>query len=236
MKLDVIFTADKIIQEKIEGKTAVVIDVLRATSTIVTALANGCDQLLPVVSITEAKELASKLNKSYLVAGERGGIKIDEFDLGNSPCDYKRDKIKDKTIVLTTTNGTRCFDKLNLAQEVIIASLLNLKSVVAQLTQEEEIVFCCAGVQGEFALDDFLTAGKAIADLTTNKQVELSDSAQTAYDFYRYNQTRVLDVLKGSASGQNLIRLDKEEDIEFIASENDLNIVPIYQNNKIKIK
>ncbi|GAB6136910.1 2-phosphosulfolactate phosphatase [Halanaerobaculum tunisiense] len=236
MELDVVFSADKITDSAITGKVTVVIDVLRATSTIVTALANDALEVLPVVSIQEANLLASKLDQEYLVAGERQGVKIDYFDLGNSPCDYTADQVADKRVVLTTTNGTKCFARLDEANEVLIASLLNLEAVVARLQQESEVVFCCAGVEGQFALDDFVTAGKAISYLSSIQQTTLSDRAQAACDFYDYNQDQILTVLKESASGQNLISLGKEKDVEFIANSPEMDILPVYKNDRIKIQ
>ncbi|AGB41450.1 phosphosulfolactate phosphohydrolase-like enzyme [Halobacteroides halobius DSM 5150] len=234
MKLDVILSADEIVAEEIIGKVAVVIDVLRATSTMITSLANGYKQILPVVSIEEAKELSASLKEKHFIAGERNGVKIKGFDFGNSPCDYIKSSVR-KKLILTTTNGTKCFTRLQKAQEVIILSLLNMKAVIDWLQKKDEIVFCCAGRGGQFALDDFITAGKAIAQLSANNQIKLSDTAKVACDFYSYNKKSILKTLKNSASGQNLVKLGKESDIEFIAS-GEFSIVPFYKDHKIEVK
>ena len=234
MKIDVIFSADRIKEADVRGKTAVVIDTLRATSTIVTSLANGAKEVIPVVSIEEAKRLKRSLGEETLVAGERGGVKIEEFDLGNSPRAYSQEVVLNKTVILTTTNGTKCFARLEGAQEVLVLSLLNLEAVNDYLQEKEDIVFCCAGTHGEFALDDFATAGKIIVRLFANKEVKLSDRALVAYQLYLQNKENLLSLIKGSKSGQNLISLGKEDDIDYIVEDQEFEVVPTYCEGKIR--
>ncbi|OCL27347.1 2-phosphosulfolactate phosphatase [Orenia metallireducens] len=235
MEVDVIFSADRIEEDNVRNKTAVVIDTLRATSTIVTSLANGAKDIIPVVSIEEAKRLKRGLAKKALVAGERGGIKIEEFDLGNSPRAYSQEVVLNKNIILTTTNGTKCFARLESAQEVVVLSLLNLEAINNYLQDKEKVVFCCAGTHGEFALDDFITAGKAITKLSASKEVKLSDRALVAYQIYLQNKDNLLNLIKGSKSGQNLISLGKEEDIDYIVEGREFGVVPSYCEGKIRI-
>ncbi|TDX51544.1 2-phosphosulfolactate phosphatase [Orenia marismortui] len=233
MKIDVIFSADRIKEGEIEGKTAIVIDTLRATSTIVTALANGAKKVIPVVNIEEAKGLATK-EDNCLLTGERDGIKVEGFDLGNSPLDYSKDVVENRKIILTTTNGSKCFVRLGLAQEVIVFSLLNLKAIINYLKEKTDIVFCCAGTRGEFALDDFITAGKAISVLLNYGGIELSDRALVAYNTYLQNKDNLASVIKSSKSGRNLIKLGREVDIDYILTSEKMDIVPIYTKGKIK--
>jgi 2-phosphosulfolactate phosphatase len=234
MKVDLLMSAAQIKETKIVNKIAVVIDVLRASSTIVTALANGVKEVIPVTTVEKAKKLSTREHGNWLVAGERGGTKIQEFDLGNSPRSYTKDKVDGKKIILTTTNGTKCFIRLEPAEKVIIGSLLNLSGVVEEIEGKPEVVFCCAGIENEFALDDFVTAGKMIAVLKKRTEdLTLSDSARAASDFYLYNQERVAKLLKQTASGINLINQGKEKDIEFINNKS-YSVVPIYRAGKIK--
>jgi len=235
MKIDVIFSADRIEEDNVRGKTAVVIDTLRATSTIVSSLANGAKEVIPVVSIEEAKSLKRSQGEESLVAGERGGVKIEEFDLGNSPRDYRQDVVDAKTIILTTTNGTKCFIRLKSAKEVLVLSLLNLEAINNYLQDKEKVVFCCAGTHGEFALDDFVTAGASIAKLIASKDVKLSDRALVAYQIYLQNKDNILAIIKGSKSGQNLVSLGKEKDIDYIVAGQKFGVVPSYREGKIKI-
>lgn len=118
MKIDIIISADDIVESKIEGKIAVVIDMFRATSVIVTALNNGCIEVIPYLTIEETIEHANKLNREERVlGGERNAIKIDGFDASNSPLEYTGELIKDKTLLMTTTNGTRTLVKATNAKK-----------------------------------------------------------------------------------------------------------------------
>ncbi len=235
MKIDVILAANRIESNQVQNKVAIVIDTLRATSTMVSALANGVERIIPVVSVEESKNCIKGLEEDYLLAGERNGVKLAGFDLGNSPRVYLERSSKAKGLILTTTNGTKCFAKLEDAAEVIILSLLNSSAVVEYLEQREELVFCCAGVRGEFALDDFLTAGKAIAALKETNNLELSDRALVAYQSYLSNENNLLQVIKSSQSGRNLINLGKEADIDYIVNSLEYQIVPYYQQGEIKL-
>ncbi|MCK8817424.1 2-phosphosulfolactate phosphatase [Natroniella sulfidigena] len=233
MKIDLIFSATDIKREEVKNKAVVVIDTLRATSTIITALAQGCSKVIPVAEIKEARKLSKNLKKDCLLAGERQGIKIDGFDLGNSPRDYTAKKVAGKVIVLTTTNGTQCFKRLIETEEILVASLLNVEQVSARLESKKEVVFCCAGVAGQFALDDFITAGKIIAELVAESEVSLSDRALVAYQTYLQNKNGLRSILKRSQSGRNLISLGKEGDIDYIV-EHQKDYLPYYENGEIK--
>ncbi len=155
--LQIIPTADAIKPDVLHGKTAVVIDVLRATSVIVTALQNGARQIRPVAEVEDARQLWSP---ATLLGGERNAEKLEGFDFGNSPLEYTSERVKGKEIILTTTNGTRALSRCNLADRVIIGSFLNSKAVCGCLMGlEQPVVLICAGTNGEFSLDDFLCAG-----------------------------------------------------------------------------
>ena len=232
METDVILTAEEITEEKVINKTAVVIDVLRASSTIVTALANGADRILPVASVDKARELAKSLSEACLIAGERGGVQIEGFDLDNSPRQFLSQKIKNQSIVLTTTNGTKCFTRLEAASQVLVGSLLNSEAVSKRLTNRE-VVLCCAGQRGEVALDDFLGAGKIIAKLESKNDLELSDTARAAKDLYFYYKEELKKNFKITDSGQGLIEKGKEKDIDFIL-ENNYDVVPIYEEEAVQ--
>ena len=230
MNLDLVFWADRIDDD--ESRTAVVIDVLRASSTIITALSNGAQAILPTANIKAARHKQQQ-QENYLIAGERNGVKIADFDLGNSPLNYKKDKVADRKIILTTSNGTKCFNHLGNAQEVIIASLLNLDAVVDYLLSKEEVLLCCAGNYGDFAIDDLITAGKIIARLKDKTEVKVTDKAQAAEEVYLYNQSDLLKALLDSESGKNLVDLGYQEDIEYIVKESK-EIIPSYQNGIIR--
>ena len=186
----------------------VVFDVLRATSVMVTGLANGAAGFVPVEEITEAIQLKSKF-PSALLAGERNGLRITaalggvEFDLGNSPREYNADQVRGRTIISTTTNGTRALRACASASEVAISSFLNLNATAKWLKHlsPPRISLICAGTGELAALEDVLCAG-ALADALPDALLE--DSAVIARSAYRDSKE---DVLGAVALSQNARRL-----------------------------
>ncbi|MBA7547106.1 putative 2-phosphosulfolactate phosphatase [subsurface metagenome] len=129
-KLETLFIPEEIKNVELAGKLVVIIDVLRASSTIVTALANGCSGFIPIFSPDQAKKKAQEFKKErVLLGGEREGTKIEGFNLGNSPREYKKEAVKDKTIVFSTTNGVKTLEMAKSAHRIIIGSFLNLQAV-----------------------------------------------------------------------------------------------------------
>ena len=232
MKVEIFLWANRI--NNCAAKTAVVIDVLRASSTIITSLSNGAQEIRPKLSIEAAKEEAEKTTNS-LVAGERDGVKVEGFDLGNSPLEHQRSLVQGKKVILTTTNGTRCFKQLGPAKEVIVASFLNLTAVVDYLKTKKQVVLCCAGNYNEFAIDDFIVAGKIIAELKKQVNLKLSDKGKLALQLYNFNQDNLLELLLDSASGKNLINLGNQQDVEYIVKGEEKELIPYYKNDKIVI-
>lgn len=173
MKVSVIATVGDIAGESLLNKSVVMFDILRACSTISTALANGCKEVIPVIDVDDAYALAKQLPEgSYLLGGERGAVKLPGFHLGNSPLDYTEDLVRDKTIILTTTNGTKA-TRLAAGENgrVIIGSLLNCASVAKVLAkQNQDILLVCAGTRGKFSLEDTLAAGMVIKELVNLQQ------------------------------------------------------------------
>lgn len=168
MRISVIATADGANSDDIVNKSAVMFDILRASSTISTALANGCREVIPVEEVEDALAKAEKLEPgSYILGGERGSIKLPGFHHGNSPLEYSRETVKDKTVILTTTNGTKAIRRVaGDSNRVIIGSLLNAAAVAQTLAMEKkDVVLVCAGTRGKLSLEDTLAAGMVIKDL-----------------------------------------------------------------------
>ena len=153
--------ADHCEAASLAGKTAVVIDVLRASTTIVHALAAGAQDILPCLTIPEAQQQAAQVGPAALLCGERDGIRIDGFDLGNSPAEYTPDRVGGRRLVLTTTNGTRALQHASAAERVWIAAFVNLSSIAARLRDAEQVVLLCSGTRGEITREDTLLAGGA---------------------------------------------------------------------------
>jgi len=154
--------------DQLAGKTVVLVDLLRASTTIIEALANGARQIRPCLEVDEARRLAETyLPAEVLLGGERGGEPIDGFQLGNSPREYTQRAVQGKTIVFTTSNGTRALACCQRARTTWIGALVNLSALCGQLEPCQEIAILCAGTAGTVSRDDVLLAG-AITDRLTS--------------------------------------------------------------------
>jgi 2-phosphosulfolactate phosphatase len=200
--------------------TAVVVDVLRATSTIAQALASGYRRVLSCPGVEEAKQLAAS-ESGVLLAGERQCVRIPGFDLGNSPQEFLDPR--GETVVLTTTNGTRALvAAAERCERVLAGCLLNLEAVVdAAREANGEVVVVCAGVLGEFAMDDAYCAGR-IAELLDGQRTDAADAAVRLARSFRSSE----EGLRASQSARNLLAAGLESDISFCARESALAVVP----------
>jgi 2-phosphosulfolactate phosphatase len=199
--------------EALTDATVVVIDVLRATTTMVTALANGAREIVACASIEEAREKAAALGGergegAVVTGGERKGTKIEGFDLGNSPKDYTPERIGGKSIVFTTTNGTVALHHARQAKRVLIGALVNRAMVAKEAaTSGGEVHLLCAGTGGKVSLDDCLTAG-AIADELVRRGAMLDDTAALFRHAWREMDDErewVTDAFTRCKAGRNLI-------------------------------
>ena len=204
-------------REHLRTSACAVIDVIRATSTIVTALAHGSPGVQPVASVDEAFALKTQ-DPTALLAGERGGQALPGFDLGNSPEDFTTERVQGKRMILTTTNGTQALAACDGAKAVVTASFLNLAAVADRLLQlGPPWIIVCAGCNGEFGVDDAAVAG-ALA--------EALDQDHALVSLYRSVRTDLAEMLLGSAAGQELRKVGLEKDIPFCAKLNQFTLVP----------
>lgn len=235
MKVDIIFTADEVSQEKTEGKICVVIDVLRATSVMITALHNGAEKIFPFKDIKTIQERCENL-KNIIKCGERNALKIDGFDLGNSPLEFTKEKVFRKDIYMSTTNGTKAVENSLSAEKIIICSFLNIKSVSEKLLEyKKDVVIVCAGTNGKFSLDDTLCAGLIIKEMQKHTEIQMNDVLLAAVRISESHEN-IKDILKGSTHYERLLSLGFEKDMEHIFSLNKYSIVPEYKNGYIFIK
>ena len=152
--------------EELAGGTVVVIDVLRASTTIVCALEAGATEVIPCQEVEEARAAAGRLPRDAVVlGGERGGLPIDGFDLGNSPREYRDHRVAGKSLVFTTTNGTRAILRARHADRVLIGAFVNATAVIEQLLGQEQVHLLCAGTGGRYGRDDVLMAGLLVERL-----------------------------------------------------------------------
>ena len=210
----------------------VVIDVLRATSVISTAFHYGVKEIIPVQSLEEAKNYQGKEN--YIVAAERNAMPIEGFDFGNSPFHYMNDKVKDKTLVLTTTNGTKALE-IAKNQICITASFVNFDSVVKYLfLQEKDVVLLCSGWKGLFNLEDSIFAGKLAESLIQKGFQNSNDSTLAAIYLFRNADTDLFSFLNDSSHRERLRSLHMEEDTKFCLSPTfQSDIIPILKDGKL---
>ena len=235
MKVDIIISAEHIAENKIENKIVVVIDMFRATSVIVTALSNGCKEVIPYLTVEETLEHAKKLNrKDYILGGERRAVKIEGFDLSNSPLEYTETIIKDKAVLMTTTNGTKTLTKSTSAKRILIAAMINAKAVAKRLIEiNEDVVIINAGTNGNFSMDDYICSGYIINEmLTEQKNLELTDIAKTANMIYEKNPD-IISYVKEATHYSVMKSLKLDNDIEYCTKKNIIDIVPEYKNKKI---
>lgn len=230
--VEVCFTPDDYDYFKGRFDIVVVIDVLRATSAICSAINNGVSSVIPVSTLDEAREYQSK---GYLAGAERQGQIVEGFDFGNSPYSYMRPELKGKDIVLSTTNGTRAINIAKEAPVVIIGSLINLSSVTEWLKQQNKNVLClCSGWKDNFNLEDTICAG-AIADdlLGSGKFTSNEDSSVAAKYLYHSSSQNYFGFLKSSSHRRRLKKLNLNRDIKYCLTPNQVDVIPILQNGKI---
>ncbi|MBD3386897.1 2-phosphosulfolactate phosphatase [candidate division KSB1 bacterium] len=215
----------------------VVIDVLRATSTIVTALHHGCRKIIPVSEISQAWAMAEeKKSCSFLMAGERKGRIIKDFDLGNSPSDFTVEKVRNKSIVLTTSNGTRALKRCDLVQSVLICSLLNVQAVseCLKFQDPENTIILCAGSDNQPSLEDSVCAGLLIKNLASLRTVPLGEGCEYALSVARRYGSDVHAMLHAAPHGRFLQSIGFGRDLDDCARLNSFKIVPRYRNRVIK--
>jgi len=238
-QLDVYFSVQTFQEEQVRNKTIVIIDVLRATSTIVTAIANGAKAVIPVGDMGEASRIAQSVDSDdYLLCGEKDGMKIEGYDLGNSPLEYASSVVGGKSLILNTTNGTKAIKKSIHAEEVYIASFLNLDVVVDTLRKvKNDIVIVCSGWKGRLSLEDMLLAGNIIYKLSNGKMDrDARDGAKIAFTIYEKYREDLESVISHSNHATRLRDLMGTEDISYCCQINRTRVLPILKEGIITDK
>jgi 2-phosphosulfolactate phosphatase len=220
-----------------KGKHIVVVDVLRASSTIVHACENGVERIIPVAQVEDATKLVPTLDrKKTLLGGERDGVKIDGFDLGNSPSEYVGRIVKGKTLIFSTSNGTVAITKSAPAAEILIGCFLNLSAVVRQLasSRASQVAILCAGNQGQLSLEDFVCGGCIVDRLASDSHsgTKLNDGAVAARALAA-SFGDAGEVVRQSSHGVLLAELGFEEDLEFCSRIDKYGTVPIVVDGRI---
>ncbi len=231
-------TPDRLAPTLLAESVAVVIDVLRATTTMIHALAAGCSAVWPVAEIEEARRIAGGMRAGrVLLGGERDGVPPPDFDLGNSPSEYTCARCKGTALVMTTTNGTRALLQAAAAARTLIAAFVNYSAVCEQVAADARPVdIICAGYHGDVALEDALFAGALVEYLSEHQAVTLNDAARLAWDCFE-NHGRVLDgALEISAGGVHLRSLGYDDDIRAAAKVDQFAIVPELRRDPLRVE
>lgn len=237
MQARVFFSVAEVDGAELQERTVVVIDVLRATSTIVQALASGAKAIYPVGGVEEAARLASTLGREdTLLCGERRGLKIEGFHLGNSPAEFTPERVAGQRLVMSTTNGTRAFQAAQPAGRILVGSLLNLGAVARAAADAQGLVVLCAGREGRFSLEDALCAGLLLDRIEAERgeEPQLDDAARA---------TRLLAssvrpdpaFLRTVAGGESLVAIGLEDDLEHCARLDVHDIVPEMRDRVIRL-
>lgn len=211
----------------VRDRTVVVVDILRATSSMVTAFAHGVESITPVANLEECRKLKTK---GYVISGERDGKKVEGFDKGNSPFEYQGDDIKGLKIAFTTTNGTQAIEKSKEAREVIIGAFLNLTAVAKYLLLgENNALIVCAGWKGRVNLEDTLFAGALVEKLKEYLGPDC-DAPLAAQHLYNLAKNDMVSFLNASSHVRRLNKLNIHDDIKFCVTPDQYKVLPKLKN------
>jgi 2-phosphosulfolactate phosphatase len=213
--------------------TVVLVDILRATTTICTAIGNGVEAIIPVASAKEARRLKAQ---GFLVASEKDGIKLDFADLGNSAFSFTRDRIGGKTIVYSTTNGTRALEIAKSAGSVAIGAFINISAVTEWLAgRQENVVVLCSGWKNKFCLEDTLFAGALTRKLLHTGLFESDcDAAHAAMDLWSLAEGEVLGYIEKAAHRHRLKKLGLDDVIPYSFEFDQVRAVPVFDGKAVR--
>ena len=242
MDLDVILSPCATTTEDLSGRAVVVIDVLRASSTIVTALQNGARAVIPAADLGEAGRLAATLDPdTSIIGGERGGKPVAGMAMGNSPLDYVSEAVSRRTLVLTTTNGTPAIALAKKASSAAIGCFLNTRASVEFLRRALDAghpaTILCAGYEGRVALEDTICAGLMLSRLLDPSEASgLNDSGMIAYALYQGSQDQLARALIGAAHTKRLMTLGFGDDVTYCAQIDTTDTLPVYRDGRIVVQ
>lgn len=238
MKLDVFMSPGELTPADVQGRVVAVIDVLRASTSIAVALNNGARVVVPVLDADEAITQSKQLERSRVVlAGERKMLAIPGFDIGNSPSEFTEERVAGRTVMITTTNGTRALLALQGARDIVIASYVNLSAVSAMLraaSRSTDISIVCAGSEGHFSLEDAACAGRYVRSIKKpGVSLDENDASCAAALIDRKYGDNIKKIFTDSSHGQALVEAGFGSDLDVCAVVDSNPVVPIYQDRQI---
>lgn len=238
MRVEVFFTPHQVDEMYLREKTVVVIDVLRASTTIATALRNGAKEIIPVATVESAMKIVGNLvGDVTLLGGERNGKMIEGFNLGNSPLEYIEERIRGKSIVFSTTNGSLAMVKARYAKDMLVCGFVNM-SAVHEFVGGRDAVILCSGHAGNFSMEDAVCAGmllQRIADQTA-KSLDTSDAAAASMSLFKNHNKSLYKMLRSSHHGRHLEEIGFGEDLKVCAEVDSVPVLPLLVGNVVKLR
>ena len=239
MRLDVFFTPNQVKPVETAGRLVVIVDVLRASTTVATALGNGAKTVIPVEGADEVINRSREFTRSQiLLAGEQKMYPIAGFDIGNSPQAFTPAVVEGKTILITTTNGTKTLLGVQNARDIVIASYVNFTAVLAMMrvatSSNTDIAIICAGEEGSFTLEDAACAGRYVRAIPKRSDsIQTNDAAAASVVIEKKYGDNIAKVFKESSHGQALDSAGFGDDLAAAAQVDSYPVVPIYQDRQI---
>jgi 2-phosphosulfolactate phosphatase len=239
MRVDVFFTPQEVTPADVSGRVVAVIDVLRASTSIAIALANGARTIIPLESSEEVVRRAKSLERSEVrLAGERKIEKIPGFDFGNSPLEFTKEAVEGKTVFMSTTNGTAAILAVQGARDVVIASYVNVTAVLSMLRAAlrggSDVAIVCAGHERHFALEDAGCAGLFVQNiLKRHTKAVVNDAAQAAMQIDKKFGDNVKRLFRSSVHGVALADAGLEDDLDACAEVDAFPVLPVFQDRQI---
>ncbi|MFC1629178.1 2-phosphosulfolactate phosphatase [Gemmatimonadota bacterium] len=237
MEVQVFFAPGEITEDAVRGCTVVVIDVLRASTSIITAIHHGARGVIPAKSLEDATEMVSKLGMDdVLLCAEREMERVDGCDLGNSPAEYTRDQVEGRLLVLSTSNGSRAIVASQSARKVIVGGYVNAGRVVEEIAKGDSAVIACAGHHGGFSLEDTACAGFLLHRLseTTGREIlPMNDGAWVALELGKKTPKSPLRMLRRAAHGRRLEEAGYGSDLTLCADVDSHPVLPVLKDHVI---
>lgn len=224
-----------------QNTVVIAIDVLRASTTMITALEYGVTSIIPVTTVENALELyeISQPN-SVLLGGERNNIKPSKFHFGNSPFEYQNKEVSNKKVIFTTTNGTKLLNTLQNYQKIFLGCYRNVLALVHYISKlyknQFNILIACAGSNDKFSFDDVLCAGAFVDSFQTISpaNIQLTDTAKVANMLYNQTRKEIREFVKTTSHGASLVSSGFEQDVDYCFTKNSTEVIAVYEQNEVK--
>jgi 2-phosphosulfolactate phosphatase len=244
-RIDILLTQSLIQDDLIlKDKNVIILDVLRATTTMTIALTNGAKEIIPTENIATAVRVA-KGSKNSLLCGERNGKVVEGFNLGNSPLEYTPEVVKDKSLIFSTTNGTLAIIKSKFAKNCLLCSFVNISAIVDYMNiMDEDFTIICSGKLNDFCLEDAVCAGMLLSKVSSGRNLEMQDSEIAAINLYNDlvtiqgvpSEDKILKLFHMSEHGKYLSKIGFEKDLEISSRVDSYPHIPIFRNGVIRFR